>query len=199
MVSHGQSIIVEEIISCYPICHPSKCRSPNHRQLLSSCPSAKPIKSTLNRINERLFHNIREGSKAIFGTGTPEIGIIKYMAGEKILIVEDEKHLVKILKYNLEKEDYRVSIAGDGEAGLALCRHEKPDLVILDVMLPKLDGFEFCKAARQSAKTPILMLTAKTGEIDKVLGLELGAADYVTKPFSFREVLARIGHPETRR
>ncbi|MEK7232380.1 MAG: response regulator transcription factor [Elusimicrobiota bacterium] len=114
------------------------------------------------------------------------------MAGEKILIVEDEKHLVKILKYNLEKEDYRVSIAGDGEAGLALCRHEKPDLVILDVMLPKLDGFEFCKAVRQSAKTPILMLTAKTGEIDKVLGLELGADDYVTKPFSVREVLARI-------
>jgi len=114
------------------------------------------------------------------------------MAGEKILIVEDEKHLVKVLKYNLEKESYRVVTAGDGEAGLQLCRNEKPDLVILDVMLPKLDGFEFCKAVRQSAKTPILMLTAKTAEVDKVLGLELGADDYVTKPFSVREVMARI-------
>jgi two-component system alkaline phosphatase synthesis response regulator PhoP len=114
------------------------------------------------------------------------------MAGEKILIVEDEKHLVKVLKYNLEKEGYRVLTAGDGEAGLRLCRGEKPDLVILDIMLPKLDGFELCKAVRQSAKTPILMLTAKTAEVDKVLGLELGADDYVTKPFSVREVMARI-------
>ncbi|MEK7390136.1 MAG: response regulator transcription factor [Elusimicrobiota bacterium] len=114
------------------------------------------------------------------------------MAGEKILVVEDEKHLAKVLKYNLEKEGYRVVIAGDGEAGLASCRNEKPDLVILDVMLPKLDGFEFCKVVRRSSRTPILMLTAKTSEVDKVLGLELGADDYVTKPFGVREVMARI-------
>lgn len=114
------------------------------------------------------------------------------MAGEKILIVEDEKHLVKVLKYNLEKEGYRVVTAGDGEAGLQSCRSEKPDLLILDIMLPKLDGFEVCKAVRQEAKTPILMLTAKDTEVDKVLGLELGADDYVTKPFSVREVLARV-------
>ena len=114
------------------------------------------------------------------------------MGGEKILIVEDEKHLVKVLKYNLEKEGYRVVTAGDGEAGLQSYRSEKPDLVILDIMLPKLDGFEFCKAVRREAKTPIMMLTAKNTEIDKVLGLELGADDYVTKPFSVREVSARI-------
>jgi two-component system, OmpR family, alkaline phosphatase synthesis response regulator PhoP len=114
------------------------------------------------------------------------------MASEKILVVEDEKHLVKVLKYNLEKEGYRVLTAGDGESGLTLWRDEKPDLVILDIMLPKLDGFEFCKAVRQGATTPIMMLTAKNTEVDKVLGLELGADDYVTKPFGVREVLARI-------
>ena len=114
------------------------------------------------------------------------------MSKEKILIVEDEKDLVKILKYNLEKEGYRPVAAFDGEAGLALFRKEKPDLVLLDIMLPKLDGFEFCKAVRQESKTPILMVTAKTEEVDRVLGLELGADDYVTKPYSVREVLARI-------
>ncbi|MFA5138218.1 MAG: response regulator transcription factor [Elusimicrobiota bacterium] len=114
------------------------------------------------------------------------------MSNEKILIVEDEKHLVKVLKYNLEKEGCRVVSAGDGEAGLEAFRTEKPDLVLLDIMLPKLDGFQFCKAVRQASKTPILMLTAKKTEVDKVLGLELGADDYVTKPFSVREVLARV-------
>ena len=111
---------------------------------------------------------------------------------EKILIVEDEKDLVKILKYNLEKDGYRVSIATDGEAGLSVFRKEKPGLIILDVMLPKLDGCEFCKTIRQESKVPILMLTAKSEEVDRILGLELGADDYVTKPYSVREVLARI-------
>lgn len=114
------------------------------------------------------------------------------MAKEKILIVEDEKDLVKILKYNFEKEGYRVSVAADGEAGLAQFRKEKPDLVVLDIMLPRMDGFEFCKAVRQESKVPIIMLTAKSEEVDRVLGLELGADDYVTKPYSVREVSARV-------
>jgi DNA-binding response OmpR family regulator len=114
------------------------------------------------------------------------------MAKEKILIIEDEKDLIKLLKYNLEKEGFRVIHASDGEAGLNLFKKEKPDLVLLDVMLPKLDGFEFCKAVRQESKTPIIMLTAKAEEVDRVLGLELGADDYVTKPFSVREIIARI-------
>lgn len=114
------------------------------------------------------------------------------MAKEKILIVEDEKDLVKILKYNLEKEGYRVSVATDGEAGLATFRKEKPDLIVLDIMMPRMDGYEVCKAIRQESKVPIIMLTAKTEEVDRVLGLELGADDYVTKPYSVREVTARI-------
>ncbi len=114
------------------------------------------------------------------------------MASEKILIIEDEKDLVKILKYNLEKDGFRVSAANDGEAGLAQFRKEKPDLVVLDIMLPKLDGFEFCKIVRHESKVPIIMLTAKIDEVDRVLGLELGADDYVTKPYSVREVVARI-------
>ena len=114
------------------------------------------------------------------------------MSNEKILIVEDEKDLVKILKYNLEKNGFRVAAAHDGEAGLTQFRKEKPDLVVLDIMLPKLDGFEFCKTVRHESKVPILMLTAKTDEVDRVLGLEIGADDYVTKPYSVREVIARI-------
>jgi len=113
----------------------------------------------------------------------------------KVLVVEDEKALLKVLKYNLEKEGYRVVSASDGEAGLDLFRRERPDLVILDVMLPKLDGFEVCKAVRAGgagARTPILMLTARKEEVDRVLGLELGADDYVTKPFSTRELCARV-------
>lgn len=108
------------------------------------------------------------------------------------MIVEDEKHLVKILKYNLEREGYRVACAGDGQSGLASFEKEKPDLVLLDLMLPKVDGFEFCRTVRSHSRTPILMLTARKEEVDKVLGLELGADDYVTKPFSVRELLARV-------
>jgi DNA-binding response OmpR family regulator len=114
------------------------------------------------------------------------------MSNEKILIIEDEKDLVKILKYNLEKEGYRPLASFDGESGLALFRKEKPDLILLDLMLPKLDGFEVCKIIRKESKVPILMVTAKTEELDRILGLELGADDYVTKPYSVREVLARI-------
>lgn len=114
------------------------------------------------------------------------------MSHEKILIVEDDKDLNKLLKYNLEKEGYRVSSANNGESGLALFQKEKSDLVVLDVMLPKLDGLEFCRIVRKDSKTPIIMLTAKVDEVDRVLGLELGADDYVTKPFSVRELLARV-------
>ena len=114
------------------------------------------------------------------------------MPNEKILIVEDEKNIVKLLKYNLENEGFRVIAAFDGEAGLSMLRKERPDLVILDLMLPKLDGFQFCKSARQETQTPILILTAKKEEVDKLLGLELGADDYVTKPFGVREVISRI-------
>ncbi len=111
---------------------------------------------------------------------------------QKILVVEDDRSLNKVLKYNLENEGYRVVACGDGEAGLALLRKEKPDLVILDLMLPKVDGLEFCKAAHKTVRTPILMLTARKSEVDRVLGLEMGADDYVTKPFSTRELLARV-------
>lgn len=114
------------------------------------------------------------------------------MAHEKILVVEDEKDLVKLLRYNLEKEGYRVLSAADGESALELARSKKPDFIVLDVMLPRLNGFEFCKMIRRESNVPILMLTAKKEEVDRVIGLELGADDYVTKPFSVREVIARI-------
>ncbi|MBI5240092.1 MAG: response regulator transcription factor [Elusimicrobia bacterium] len=114
------------------------------------------------------------------------------MPEAKILVVEDEKALAKILRYNLEKAGYQVITAHDGDAGLDFFLEEKPDIVILDIMLPGKDGFEVCRAIRQSSRTPILMLTAKKDELDRVLGLEIGADDYVTKPFSVREVLARV-------
>lgn len=111
---------------------------------------------------------------------------------EKILIVEDEQLIADILKYNLEREGYRVTVAFDGEQALALCRRENPGLVILDIMLPKLDGFSVCRELRRFSRVPVLILTAKEEEIDKILGLELGADDYVTKPFSPRELIARV-------
>jgi DNA-binding response OmpR family regulator len=114
------------------------------------------------------------------------------MANEKILVVEDDKDIVKLLKYSLEKEGFRVVASNDGETGLYAFGKERPDLIVLDLMLPKLDGFGFCRAVRAESATPIIMLTAKKGEVDRVLGLELGADDYVTKPFSVREVVARI-------
>jgi two-component system, OmpR family, alkaline phosphatase synthesis response regulator PhoP len=117
------------------------------------------------------------------------------MAKEKILIVDDEKDIVKMLDYNFKKEGFRTVLAYDGEDAVALAQKEHPDLVVLDLMLPGIDGLEVCKALKKESKTesiPIIMLTAKTQETDKVIGLELGADDYVTKPFSPRELLARV-------
>lgn len=109
-----------------------------------------------------------------------------------ILIVEDEQPIVDILKFNLEKNDYRVIEALDGNEGLRLALSKNPDLVLLDVMLPGLDGFGVCRKIREKSNVPIIMLTARDEEVDKVLGLELGADDYMTKPFSVRELLARV-------
>jgi DNA-binding response OmpR family regulator len=114
------------------------------------------------------------------------------MAGEKILIVEDEANISKLLKYNLEKQGYKVQVAEDGEAGLEAARTGKPDLIVLDVMLPKMDGFELCKTLRRESKTPILMLTARREPLDRIFGLEIGADDYVIKPFSIQEIVARV-------
>ncbi len=111
---------------------------------------------------------------------------------KKILVVEDEKAIADILNFNLKKDGYDVICAYDGEEGLRMALEDAPDLILLDVMLPKLDGFEVCKAVRRESNTPILMLTAREEEVDKVLGLELGADDYITKPFSMRELMARI-------
>ncbi len=111
---------------------------------------------------------------------------------KKILVVEDEKAIADILDFNLRKEGYTVVCAYDGEDGLSLALADKPDLILLDVMLPKLDGFEVCKAVRKTSNVPIIMLTAREEEVDKILGLELGADDYITKPFSMRELMARI-------
>ena len=109
----------------------------------------------------------------------------------KILIVDDEKPITDIIKYNLEKEGYETAIAFDGEAALEQVQ-ETPDLIILDLMLPKIDGLEVARQVRKTKDTPIIMLTAKDSELDKVLGLEMGADDYVTKPFSNRELVARV-------
>ncbi|MDO8729870.1 MAG: response regulator transcription factor [Candidatus Omnitrophota bacterium] len=113
----------------------------------------------------------------------------------KILLVEDEKNIAKVVLYNLEREGYQVITARDGEEGLAKARKELPDLVILDLMLPKTDGLEVCRQLKSDPKTariPIIMLTAKTQEADRVVGLEMGADDYVAKPFSVRELAARV-------
>ena len=109
-----------------------------------------------------------------------------------ILIVDDEKPIVDILVYNLEKEGYNTLEANDGLTAVEIATTQKPDLILLDIMLPKMDGLTVCKKIRSSLNVPILMLTAKDEEIDKILGLELGADDYITKPFSVRELMARI-------
>lgn len=111
---------------------------------------------------------------------------------KKILVVDDEKPISDIVKFSLSKEGFDVVTAFDGESGLALFHATKPDLVILDLMLPKMDGLEVCREIRKVSHVPIIMVTAKDSEIDKVLGLELGADDYVTKPFSNRELTARV-------
>lgn len=109
-----------------------------------------------------------------------------------ILVVDDEKPIVEILKVNLVKSGYRVICAYDGEEAVKKARNEEPDLILLDVMLPKQDGFTVCKKIRETSSVPIIMLTAREEEVDKILGLELGADDYMTKPFSLRELMARV-------
>lgn len=111
---------------------------------------------------------------------------------EKILIVEDEIALQETLAYNLKRQGYDVETAGDGQAALDAARTNHPDLILLDIMLPGIDGFEVCRILRQEMTTPVLMLTARDDEIDRVVGLEVGADDYLTKPFSMRELLARV-------
>ena len=111
---------------------------------------------------------------------------------ETILVVEDEPSLQETLVYNLEKQGYTVEAAGDGRLAIAAARRLNPGLIILDIMLPELDGFEVCKILRKEMTVPILMLTARDDEIDRVVGLEVGADDYLTKPFSMRELLARV-------
>ena len=117
------------------------------------------------------------------------------MAKEKILIIEDEPDIVRMLEYNLKKEGFRVVSAPDGQEGLRQARKQCPDIILLDLMLPEIDGLEVCRALRQERDTagiPVIMLTAKGRESDKVGGLELGADDYITKPFSLGELIARI-------
>jgi len=111
---------------------------------------------------------------------------------DKILVVEDEPTLVETLEYNLSHQDYEVFTAMDGREALAIAREEHPDLIVLDLMLPGIDGIEVCRVLRQEMSVPILMLTARDEEVDKVVGLEVGADDYMTKPFSMRELMARV-------
>ena len=117
------------------------------------------------------------------------------MAKASILVIDDEQDLIELVRYNLVKDGFEVSAALDGESGLETALREKPDVVVVDLMLPGIDGLEVCRALRASKRTaqiPVIMLTAKTSESDRVVGLELGADDYVTKPFSPRELAARI-------
>ena len=111
---------------------------------------------------------------------------------ETILVVEDEPALRDTLSYNLKKDGFTVEAVGDGRAALDSARKLKPDLIVLDLMLPEIDGFEVCRILRKEMTTPILMLTARDDEIDRVVGLEVGADDYLTKPFSMRELMARV-------
>lgn len=110
----------------------------------------------------------------------------------KILVVDDEKIIVKGIKYNLEQEGYQVAVAYDGEEAVNLARDNSIDLILLDVMLPKMDGLTACRTIRGFSDVPIIMLTARSEDIDKILGLEYGADDYITKPFNIREVTSRI-------
>lgn len=111
---------------------------------------------------------------------------------KRILIIDDEPMIVESVGYNLKQQGYEIITAGDGETGLKLAQSETVDLILLDLMLPGIDGLEICRILRQHSEVPVIMLTAKEAEIDRVLGLELGADDYITKPFSMRELLARV-------
>ncbi|MEJ2412380.1 MAG: response regulator transcription factor [Anaerolineales bacterium] len=110
----------------------------------------------------------------------------------KILVVDDEVPVTELIQYNLEKAHYQVLVAHDGEAALNITRGERPDLILLDLMLPKIDGLEVCRELRRTSQVPIIMVTARGEETDRIIGLELGADDYLSKPFSMRELLARI-------
>ena len=112
--------------------------------------------------------------------------------GGRVLVVEDDEGIREMLKYNLTAAGFSVQEASDGASGLRTARTARPDLVLLDLMLPGMSGFDFCRALRKSSRVPIIMITAKDAEVDKIVGLELGADDYITKPFSIREVLARV-------
>lgn len=117
------------------------------------------------------------------------------MLKEKILVVDDEEHIAELISFNLDNAGYEVIIASNGVDAITLCKSQKPSLILLDLMLPGMDGYDVCKIIRQDSelkKTPIIMLTAKSEELDKILGLELGADDYITKPFSVRELVARV-------
>jgi DNA-binding response OmpR family regulator len=110
----------------------------------------------------------------------------------RVLVVEDDEGIREMLKYNLAAAGFSVQEASDGAAGLRTARTSRPDLILLDLMLPGMSGFDFCRALRKSSRVPVIMITAKDSEVDKIVGLELGADDYITKPFSVREVLARV-------
>mgnify|MGYP005876773503 FL=1 len=114
------------------------------------------------------------------------------MALEKVLVVDDEQNIVNIIAFNLKKEGYEVLTAGDGEEAVEIVEKHQPDLILLDIMMPKMDGYEACRKIREKYNIPIIMLTARAEELDKVLGLEMGADDYVTKPFGTRELIARV-------
>src|ERR1700730_14339160 len=139
-------------------------------------------------------HNRRLASGGAFSYGVGESTKTRE-AMKRILVIEDDKDIVELVRYNLEKDGYQVVASGDGATGLAQIRKAPPDLVILDLMLPKLAGLDICKEVRRDVslnRLPILILTAKGEEADRVVGLELGADDYVTKPFSPRELAARV-------
>ncbi|AJA48197.1 alkaline phosphatase synthesis transcriptional regulatory protein PhoP [Clostridium pasteurianum DSM 525 = ATCC 6013] len=117
------------------------------------------------------------------------------MAGEKILIVDDEEHIIELIKFNLENSGYKVTFTNNGNDAVKLAKSEIPQLILLDLMIPGLDGYDVCREIRKDpsiATIPVIMITAKSEEIDKILGLELGADDYITKPFSIREMMARV-------
>jgi len=118
--------------------------------------------------------------------------MMSHKTSPKILVVDDERSITDLLEYNLRRNGYQVVVAHDGRQALRLARTEQPDLVILDLMLPGLDGLDVCRVLRRESATPIIMLTARDKEVDRVVGLELGADDYVTKPFSVRELVARV-------
>ena len=116
----------------------------------------------------------------------------KIMASEKVLIVDDDPNICELLRLYLEKEGFVTSIANDGESAITIFKQEQPDIMLLDIMLPSLDGWQVCREIRKFSDTPIIMITAKGETFDKVLGLELGADDYISKPFETKEVIARI-------